>query len=299
MDFQPLFKTSAKPNWEKSSGHNFIRAQFRIETFMVVGALIQAVLSTILPFRYAFVPAGFIAIVKLADMYAIKIGMKKNPHMEGVVFSKYSAQFPDRYGSFGNQPARDGMCVFIIGTRNNTAEGILNKKFKEVGEFMGRMQEQLKADPEKTGCLGSSAWLGTERASNSHTMLMMYFKSAAHVHEYAHSPLHREAWDWWYKHIDQLKEISIFHELYEVPSGNYENIYDHSPPMLASATTHKIYKKTERGEEVAWQSPAVDARKGLLKTSRGRMARSQGLENDKYGLNDEDVYESVTEKTLA
>ncbi|KAF2153745.1 hypothetical protein K461DRAFT_311814 [Myriangium duriaei CBS 260.36] len=298
MDFQPLFKPLAQANWGKPDAHNFIRGQFRIETFMIAGAILQTILSAVLPLRYAFIPAAFLALAKIADMYAVKTGLKKNPHMDGVIMAKFSAQFPDKSGNFGNQPARDGVCILMIGARNNGALGMFETKFAELGKYMNKMQDELKAKPEENGFLGGSVWMGTERTTSTHLMNIMYFKSAAHVHEYAHGPLHREAWTWWYNNIKDLKEMSIYHELYEVPSGNYEAIYDHMPPALAAATQHKVQLKSEQGTEEAWMLPVVDARKGQLKTSRGRMARSQGQENDKYGHNDESVYEEVREQTL-
>lgn len=276
-----------------------MKTQFRMDTIMVFGALIQAVISAILPLRYAFVPAGFLIASKIFTMYAMKTGLMKNTYMDGVIMSKYSAQFPDKSGDFGNQPARDSMCVFLIGARNNSPIGLLHKGNKKLGEYMNAMQEELKADPEKHGLLGTSAWTGTEREASPAVMLVMYFKSAADVHRYAHGELHRKGWTWWYNNIKDLGEISIFHELYEVPSGNYETIYDHMPPMLAAATQHKLNIKTDQGVQAAYMNPSVDARKGLLKSSRGRMSRSNGADNDRYGHDDEGVYEDVRDQEIA
>ena len=110
-------------------------------------------------------------------------------------------------------------------------------------------------------------------------MSLMYFRSAAHVHEYAQGPLHREAWTYYVKHLQQAGTMGIYHEMYQVPAGNWEAIYEHMPPINLAASKVQLKDGT-------WASPVVDARKGALKTSKGRMSWSDGKEND-------DVYASM------
>ncbi|PNS17142.1 hypothetical protein CAC42_7196 [Sphaceloma murrayae] len=290
-DFQPLFKTTDKPRWLKPSAQSLIRAQFNIETWVLLGAALQSLLTLLLPIRLALLPAAAFLLSKIASTYATKHNLLRNPHMSNVIHGKHSAQFPSSVGEFGSAPARSPVCVFMIGARGNSPLGILDPNFKQVGDFFTRMVKELEASPHDTGFLGASLWLGTERASNAANMTIMYFRSAADVHAYAHGPVHREAWDWWYKNLDQLKEVGIYHELYEVPSGNYESIYDQFPPMLAGATQHRVDKEGLEGKTEEWQSPIVDARKGPLRSSKGRMARSTGGDNVKYGTEAEgDVF---------
>ena len=113
---------------------------------------------------------------------------------------------------------------------------------------------------------------------NNANLTVCYFKSPDHVHRFALSEIHREGWNWWSKELSG-KPISIYHELYQVPSGNWETIYANMAPTLAAATYTKI---TGPKGETAWQSPIVQAKTGLLKSSRGRMSRSDGKENDVY-----------------
>jgi hypothetical protein len=51
------------------------------------------------------------------------------------------------------------------------------------------------------------------------------------------------------------------------------------------ATTFPV--KTEEGGK-KWASPIVDASRGVLKSSRGRMTMTDGKDNERYG---EDPYE--------
>lgn len=120
----------------------------------------------------------------------------------------------------------------------------------------------------------------------------MYFKSHEGVHAHAHSALHREGWNWYNKELLSRGCVSIYHELYQVPSGNYETIYGNMAPSGLAATMHRVQREGEK--EARWMSPIVDARKGLLKTSRGRMSRSGAHEHD--GYENMDAYGSVSEK---
>ncbi|KAG8626444.1 hypothetical protein KVT40_005389 [Elsinoe batatas] len=288
-DFNPLFKPADKPRWQRPSVHALMRAQFNIETFLLVGAVLQSLLTLLLPLRLAFLPAVLFLLAKIASAYAVNYNLLPNPHMlDQNITTKFSAQLPSPDGFFGSTPARSPLAVFLIGARNNSPLGIANPQFKAMGDLMDGMIKQLEANPTETGFMGATNWMGTERASNAMNMSVMYFRSAADVHAFAHGPLHRQAWDWWYKNLKANEHLSIFHELYEVPSGNYESVYAQMPPTLLAATQHRVVTEEGGRKKEGWTLPVVDARKGQLKSSKGRMARSEGREMDGYGIQDID-----------
>jgi hypothetical protein len=147
--------------------------------------------------------------------------------------------------------------------------GILGPSFKELGDFFHGMQKDVEAKAEKYGFLGSSEWIGNgERATGNDVMSVMYFKTAEGVHAFAHDPVHRAGWIWWNKIIATSPHISIWHELYVVPKGHYESIYGNTKPILFAATSIPV--ETKQGKK--WYSSVVDANRGVLRTSRGRMA---------------------------
>ena len=47
-----------------------------------------------------------------------------------------------------------------------------------------------------------------------------------------------------------------------------------------------MFKITDEEGKEKWASPVVDASKGLLRTSAGRMSRSQAGEHEKMGIVD-------------
>jgi len=125
-----------------------------------------------------------------------------------------------------------------------------------------------QANASDYGFLGSSTWLGTSEVASNTVMTVMYFKNADAVHSYSQSPLHLEAWSWWNKDAARVQNLSIFHELYQVPSGNYESIYANIAPTLLAETSYAR-------DDGLYASPVVAA-KGLLRSSKGRMSRSDG-----------------------
>jgi heme-degrading monooxygenase HmoA len=56
-------------------------------------------------------------------------------------------------------------------------------------------------------------------------MTCCYFRSVEDIHRFAHSPIHREAWDWWNSIIESHPHLSIMHEVYSAPKKNWENIF--------------------------------------------------------------------------
>jgi Domain of unknown function (DUF4188) len=159
---------------------------------------------------------------------------------------------------------------------------------------MDRMQSELNADAAKYGMLGASTWLENGRSTQNELMIVMYFKSADDIHEYAHGPLHREAWNWWNKTMTKHKHIAIWHEIFVAPAKHWESIYVNTKPTLMGATSYPI--KTPEGTK--WQSPIVDARKGPLKSSKGRMTMTDGKDNDVYEGDPYENYGSLEAQPL-
>ena len=83
----------------------------------------------------------------------------------------------------------------------------------------------LETNADEYGFLGQSIYHGTDTLTQAKTLNVIYFRSLEHLLKWAHGKVHREAWDWWNLNVQKLNEISIAHEVYSVPVGNWENIY--------------------------------------------------------------------------
>lgn len=64
------------------------------------------------------------------DTYAMTVGWKHNPYMDNIIPTKFSAQFPDSEGHYGNKPSNSDVVVLLIGTRCNHPMGLLAPGFK-------------------------------------------------------------------------------------------------------------------------------------------------------------------------
>lgn len=285
--FNPLLPTEpTRPRsafFGSAGPQNIIRDQLTISTWLLLGGLAQAPLYYIFG-RLAFLPTILILAYRVLDAYAQATGWKRNTYMDGILLKKFSAQFPDAEGEYGAQPARDGVVVLLIGTRCNHPMGLLAPGFKETGDYFTQMAKDLDTHAEEFGFLGMSSYLNANaRTTGSELMNVAYFKTTAGLHAFAHSDYHRGGWNWWNKTVAQHPHISIYHEVFEAPKGHWENIYVNSHVAGITATTHKTID--EEGREV-WASPVVDASRGLLKTSAGRMSRSQAKEHEEYAYHD-------------
>jgi len=140
------------------------------------------------------------------------------------------------------------------------------------------MQKDINQRAEEYGLLASSIWLGAEKESGNGNLVLMYFKNYEGLHRYAHDPLHREAWTWWNNTYAQNPHIHIWHEAFNVPAGQWESIYMNGRPSTLSAGLVPI--KTAAGTK--WVSTIVDASRGVLRSSKGRMQLTDGRDNEKY-----------------
>ncbi|KAL1311291.1 hypothetical protein AAFC00_001475 [Neodothiora populina] len=305
-----------RPTQEKRRPKNprsptvIVRDSLSLTTWLCLGAVLQSA-AFLSVGRLAFLPATAYLVYRAGEAYAMATGLMRNPYMDNVVMEKHSAQFPDPVtGRYGSTPGNSDVTLLIIGARSNHPYGLIAPGFKALGDHMSGMIEQLQENPIDHGFLGASSFLGQQRSTKNTIMSIMYFKSAADVHAFAESPVHRDAVTWWNRIVGAHPHLTIFHELYQVPKGNWESIYMQSAPIGVADTMHHVCdpaatesvlsEKTplvaatvarESALEEArtgvasaptaaagaqdgagvWMSPIVDARRGILKDSAGRM----------------------------
>jgi hypothetical protein len=81
-----------------------------------------------------------------------------------------------------------------------------------------------------------------------------------------------------------MPHLAIWHEIYHAPPGHWESIYVNSHLSGINSAQVKVIDKESGAEK--WMNPVVDASRGLMKTSAGRMDRSQANEHEKLGVKD-------------
>jgi len=168
--------------------------------------------------------------------------------------------------------------VFLIGARYNHPLGLFSPHAFTVGNAFVDMVTNLDKHAEEFGYLGATSWQSTSAAANNELMIVCYFKNVEGLHKFALSDYHMPTWNWWNSKVREMPHISIYHETYHVPAGNWESIHINSKLSGLGSVSFKMPEEGT-GKEV-YQHPIVDASKGLLKTSAGRMARSDAKEHE-------------------
>jgi len=145
--------------------------------------------------------------------------------------------------------------------------------------------KELDKRADEFGFLGMTKWVNSgDRTTSSELMQVCYFRNVEGLHKYAHDKLHREGWDWWNKDYAKMPHNSIWHETYMVPKGAWESIYVNSHASGINSTTSS-YVDRDTGKTM-WASPVVDASRGLLRSSAGRMSRTTEDVHEKVGIID-------------
>jgi hypothetical protein len=255
-----------------------------ITTWLALGALFQSA-AFLLVGRIALLPATLYIIFTVANTSATAAGWKHNPLMDGVVMGKFSTAFPDSRGNYGSKPADTSIAVLLIGFRNNHPLGIFAPGVKQIGDYFAQMVVDLEAHEKEFGLLGMTSWTNSAARTTQNEFLNVgYFKTVEGLHAFAHSEYHAVAWRWWNENVKQWPHMSIYHEIYHVPKGHWESIYVNS--HISGLPSTRV--KTDDG---LWVSPVVDASRGLLKTSAGRMSRSEAKEHENMGKGWNDPYD--------
>jgi hypothetical protein len=151
------------------------------------------------------------------------------------------------------------------------------------------MWKEAASDKEKWGFLGKTDNMTMVTPGGGNALVSIsYWKSIEHLHHFARGPSHMVGWNWWADTQKQWPHIGIMHETYDVPAGNWENIYQNFHPIgmgesikgrdcpgvdLANAwlgqTKHKVIDR-ETGQ-VRMMSPLMEAKGGKWRSMLLRM----------------------------
>ncbi|KAH8807791.1 hypothetical protein F5884DRAFT_752369 [Xylogone sp. PMI_703] len=276
-----------KPTNRSKTITRIFKLTFSLQTTLLIGAFFQSLLVLILPVRYAIAPTIIILGIRLIDTLLVNFGVKPNPYLKNAS-KKVAAMLPDRDGEL-NGPGKEKVAVLLLGSKINHPMGVFAPRVLEFNKFVMAMYSDLEsADHQDNGFLGMSPWTHDSENGGIDLCTIMYFRSVQDVHNFAHSPVHKEAWKWWDEHVKELGHIGIMHEVFEAPAGSWEGVYINFQPVLMGATTF-----LKRGDKLiggtvddSWISPIVDASRGRMRTSNGRRGQTGKLsDEDIFGKN--------------
>ncbi|KAK8062474.1 hypothetical protein PG997_014571 [Apiospora hydei] len=285
MKFSPMVKAYAWPSKDqrdyegtKILSYRFMHNNFTISTWLAMGALVQCLLAVCLPLRFALLPAPTLLLCRLLKTLLMTAGLVKNDLADGVIRGKWTAQIPGPDGALPTSPSQNGVCLVMLAARSTHPLGTFSPGLQRVGAELERMRAALEEGKDDNGFLCQTTFLtANETYTGSQLMMLCYFRSADDAHAFAHGPLHREAWTWWYEITKSHPHLSIRHELYDVPPGRWENVFVNSPPTGIAGMSMPV--RCEGG----WTRPIFDASKLSLRTTKGRLGQTDGTDNEKYG----------------
>ncbi|KAG9231988.1 hypothetical protein BJ875DRAFT_99756 [Amylocarpus encephaloides] len=244
------------------NGQNLIKSQFGVGDWLIVGCCLQAFIVLVSPCRliWSLTPTFGLAIWKMFRTLLVIAGWVENPHMKDVVHGKTTTIFPNPDGSFTRETGQSivgkGVVVVMLSSKCNHPLGMMYPPYKEILAHGRAMFQDLEKNADEYGLLGYSNYNGTDTTTKSVSMSVLYFTNMESLQRYAHvSKQHREGWEWWNQNGDRADEVSIGHEVYDVPEGKWETIYGNAKPYGFAATTHAI--KTH-GVERKYVCPIVD-----------------------------------------
>ncbi|KAK8079000.1 hypothetical protein PG994_002807 [Apiospora phragmitis] len=245
-----------------------------------MGAAAQCLLAACLPLRYALLPAPALLLCRLVKTLLMTAGLVPHDLAGDVIHGKYTAQVPGPNGAMPASPSQNGVCLLMLGARSSHPLGTFSPGLRKVGDYLEKMRASLE-DGNKNGSNGflcqTTFLSANERYTGSQLMMLCYFRSADDAHAFAHGPLHREAWAWWFDITKKYPHLSIRHELYDVPAGHWENVYVNSHPAGLAGMNALV--RCNGG----WTRPLFDASKMNLRTTMGRLGHTDGTDNEKYG----------------
>ncbi|OJD14209.1 hypothetical protein AJ78_05423 [Emergomyces pasteurianus Ep9510] len=276
QSFRPLSSPQKVPAYSQNAKamttniiSTVLRDNFTISTWLLIGGLLQGVAVALLGYL-TLLPAAVVITYRVGDNILMIWGWKKNRYLSGVFFNKFTAQVPRSDGSFGSTPAASSLVVFLIGSKCNHPLGAFDPVYRKVSDYFAAMVRELQADAEVSGLLGATPFIGNSEATANQAMSVMYFRDLESLHKYAHGPFHMKAVKYWGQIVKNTPHVSIYHETYVVPKGQWETIYGNSKPTGLSAAAFPVHPAQGNGE-TEWMSPNVDARHPSLRSAAGRI----------------------------
>lgn len=256
----------------------FLADAFNLRTLVLGGALIQIGLSSILPTRWAIVPASTLLFTSIVKTIFQMLSPRDNLFMKGVIPGRTTAQLPTEFGAFGPDPANQSVVVFHLGIQWNHPLGFFAPGVAEISKHFLAMSQELLLRRDELGLLSVSDWRGAERGRNNTYLIAYYFKDVESIHRFAHEDLHRMAWDNYAS--TKPAHIGVFHETFEVPARAYESMYVNCHPLLLGRGL--VACEDKEGEEM-WVNTLVSADTPALKTQYARMGRDEtGVPKPEY-----------------
>lgn len=249
---------------------------FATSTWILVGACLQALAVYLFSNGHYVLLIATVGILMKIGRTVLQIyGLLPNPYKENVFDGRTTALLPDSETGEIDDASDKKIAVLHLGAKSHHPLGYIAPQFKKLGGWATKMYDEFDAG-NVPGFLGQTTYHRVDAKGAPELVAISYWQSIQDIWNFAHSPVHKAAWQWWEDEIKLNGYVGINHEIFEADAKNWETIYVNFEPTLMGATTHLVRDGKVQSGMVPdkWVSPLVDARRGPLAKSSGRMGRS-------------------------
>ncbi|KAH7374308.1 hypothetical protein BKA66DRAFT_468226 [Pyrenochaeta sp. MPI-SDFR-AT-0127] len=266
-------------------------SDYTISTWLLLGASIQCLLFASLPLNISLFPPIAFLTYRILRGYLIATGRLSNPLYDGVTHGRQTWRMPPSDGSSASTESEESIVVLVLAASWAHPNGNFSPGSAVIGQYFQSMWADAEANREKYGFLGNTPGMVTQDSGErldergNTTVFLSYWKSLEGLHKFAHAEPHMKGQLWWERGaMEKFPYIGVMHETYEVPKGNWENVFHNFRPFGISNAQYPVKSTNtadslEEKKTVEWVSGLKSADAREWKTMYGRMGRKAGIRN--------------------
>lgn len=218
--------------------HGLKPSDYTISTWLILGATIQCILLAALPRNIALLPPFALLVFRILQGYLTANGTLHNPKKDAVLQGRGTWQIPNVDGSESETGSAESIVVLVLAASWSHPNGKYSPGSADIGKYFKNMWKDAEENRELYGFLGNTPQLSTQddgerQDSKGQTeVTLSYWKTLEGLHKFAHASAHMKGQLWWERGASEdYPHIGIMHEVYDVPAGNWENIYQNFRPF--------------------------------------------------------------------
>ncbi|KAH7074933.1 hypothetical protein BKA63DRAFT_533940 [Paraphoma chrysanthemicola] len=196
--------------------YNFFEPiDYTISTWLTIGATIQTYFVLLFPRNIALLPPIALLLFRFISGYLIAKGTLPNSLTKEINHGRTTWQIPTVDGTVATTGSRESITVLVLAAQ-------------KLNDYFGDMWRDASENRDKFGFLGNTPAMNTpddgerQDTKGRTSTCLSYWKSLSEgLHKFAHAINTGQ---------EEFPRIGTAHELYEVPAGNWENIYSNYRP---------------------------------------------------------------------
>jgi hypothetical protein len=216
----------------------FQSSDYTISTWLILGATIQSLLVALLPLNVSLLPPIALLTFRFIRGYLIANGTLPNHVAKEVALGRQTWQIPSENSPAATRGSSESVVVLVLTASFTHPNGRFSPGSQKVGEYFAAMWNDAAQNREKYGFLGNTPGLTTatdgvrQDSKGMTSVYLSYWKTLDGLHKFAHGKIHMQCQLWWERTaMVEFPHIGVGHEVYEVPAGNWENVYHNFRPF--------------------------------------------------------------------